>query len=356
MLLGTKIIEFEGLGPAPFAGRMLAELGADVLVIKNFNQMEKSLKNSVLNAGKKSVFLDLKDARDHSIALELLKKSDALIEGFRPGVMERLNLGPKDLKKANKRLIYGRMTGWGQTGPRSKQAGHDLNYIGLSGALHYASQAGDTPQTIPTLVGDIGGGSLYLIIGILAGLLKAQNTGEGTIVDAAIVDGSAHMMNLLMSMQDAGAIEMKRGLSLLDGSHVSRCYRCSDGKYISVQCLEPKFYKQFLKILSVDKNPLMQTQYDSSQWKMQTEFLGDIFQENPQSYWTDLFSDLDACVAPILTPEEAETDPHIKSREIWVRENGYLMASAAPRFDDKRPKILKSELIIDKKDIISDWT
>ena len=356
MLLGTKIIEFEGLGPAPFAGRMLAELGADVLVIKNFNQKEKSLKNSVLNAGKKSVFLDLKDARDHSIALELLKKSDALIEGFRPGVMERLNLGPKDLKKANKRLIYGRMTGWGQTGPRSKQAGHDLNYIGLSGALHYASQAGDTPQTIPTLVGDIGGGSLYLIIGILAGLLKAQNTGEGTIVDAAIVDGSAHMMNLLMSMQDVGAIEMKRGLSLLDGSHVSRCYRCSDGKYISVQCLEPKFYKQFLEILSVDRNPLMQTQYDSSQWKMQTEFLSDIFQEKPQSYWTDLFSDLDACVAPILTPEEAETDPHIKLREIWVRENGYLMASAAPRFDDKRPKILKSELTINKKDIISDWT
>ena len=356
MLLGTKIIEFEGLGPAPFAGRMLAELGADVLVIKNFNQKEKSLKNSVLNAGKKSVFLDLKDARDHSIALELLKKSDALIEGFRPGVMERLNLGPKDLKKANKRLIYGRMTGWGQTGPRSKQAGHDLNYIGLSGALHYASQAGDTPQTIPTLVGDIGGGSLYLIIGILAGLLKAQNTGEGTTVDAAIVDGSAHMMNLLMSMQDVGAIEMKRGLSLLDGSHVSRCYKCSDGKYISVQCLEPKFYKQFLEILSVDKNPLMQTQYDSSQWKMQTEFLSDIFQENPQCYWTDLFSDFDACVAPILTPEEAETDPHIKLREIWVRENGYLMASAAPRFDDKRPKILKSELTIDKKDIISDWT
>jgi Predicted acyl-CoA transferases/carnitine dehydratase len=178
LLLGTKIIEFEGLGPAPFAGRMLAELGADVLVIKNFNQREKSLKNSVLNAGKKSVFLNLKDARDHSIALELLKKSDALIEGFRPGVMERLNLGPKDLKKANKRLIYGRMTGWGQTGPRSKQAGHDLNYIGLSGALHYASQAGDIPQTIPTLVGDIGGGSLYLIIGILSGAIKSSKERE----------------------------------------------------------------------------------------------------------------------------------------------------------------------------------
>ena len=356
MLSGIKIIEFEGLGPAPFAGRFLAELGADVLVVKNFNQQEKSLKNSLLNAGKKSVFLDLKNPRDHSIALELIRNSDALVEGFRPGVMERLKLGPTDLKQENKKLIYGRMTGWGQTGPRSKQAGHDLNYIGLSGALHYASQAGDIPQTIPTMVGDIGGGALYLVIGILSGLYKAQKTGEGTVVDAAIVDGSAHMLNLLMSMQETSSIQMKRGLSLLDGSHLSRCYKCSDGKYISVQCLEPKFYNQFLEVLSVDKNPLMQTQYDSSQWKAQTEFLSNIFQEKAQAYWTDLFSDLDACVVPILNPEEAEFEPHIKSREIWVRESGYLMASAAPRFDDKTPKKLQSEITIDKKDIISSWT
>ena len=356
MLLGFKIIEFEGLGPAPFAGRMLAELGADVLVIKNLTQREKSLKNSVLNAGKKAVFLDLKNAGDHSIVLELIRKSDALIEGFRPGVMERLNLGPIDLKKENKKLIYGRMTGWGQSGPRSKQAGHDLNYIGLSGALHYASQAADIPQTIPTVVGDIGGGSLYLIIGILSGLLKAQKIGEGTVVDAAIVDGSAHMMNLLMSMQDTGSIEMKRGLSLLDGSHLSRCYRCSDGKFISVQCLEPKFYNQFLKALSVDKNPLMQTQYDKDKWKAQTEFLVNIFMEKPQSYWTKLFSSLDACVAPILDPEEAESDPHMKSRKIWARENGYLMASPAPRFDNNKPKTLQPEALVDKKDIVSTWT
>ena len=356
MLSGIKIIEFEGLGPAPFAGRFLAELGADVLVIKNSNQQEKSLKNSLLNAGKKSVFLDLKNSKDHSIALELIRNSDALVEGFRPGVMERLKLGPKNLKQENKKLIYGRMTGWGQTGPRSKQAGHDLNYIGLSGALHYASQAGDIPQTIPTMVGDIGGGALYLVIGILSGLFKAQKTGEGTVVDAAIVDGSAHMLNLLMSMQETSSIQMKRGLSLLDGSHLSRCYKCSDGKYISVQCLEPKFYNQFLEVLSVDKNPLMQTQYDSSHWEAQTEFLSNIFQEKAQAYWTDLFSDLDACVAPILNPEEAEFEPHIKSREIWLRENGYLMASAAPRFDDKTPKKLQSEITIDKKDIISSWT
>ena len=253
MLSGIKIIEFEGLGPAPFAGRFLAELGADVLVVKNFNQQEKSLKNSLLNAGKKSVFLDLKNPRDHSISLELIRNSDALIEGFRPGVMERLKLGPIDLKQENKKLIYGRMTGWGQTGPRSKQAGHDLNYIGLSGALHYASQAGDIPQTIPTMVGDIGGGALYLVIGILSGLYKEQKTVEGTVVDAAIVDGSAHMLNLLMSMQETSSIQMKRGLSLLDGSHLSRCYKCSDGKYISVQCLEPNFIINFWKFYRLIK-------------------------------------------------------------------------------------------------------
>ena len=198
MLLGVKIIEFEGLGPAPFAGRMLAELGADVLLIKNDSQKEKTPKNSLLNAGKKSVFLNLKDDNDYSIALELIKNSAAIIEGFRPGVMERLKLSPDDLKKINKKLIYGRMTGWGQSGPRSKQAGHDLNYIGLSGALHYASQAGNIPQTPPTLLGDIGGGALYLVIGILSGLLRVKETGEGSVVDAAIVDGSAHLMNLWM--------------------------------------------------------------------------------------------------------------------------------------------------------------
>ena len=157
-------------------------------------------------------------------------------------------------------------------------------------------------------------------------------------------------------MQDTGSIEMKRGLSLLYGSHLSRCYRCSDGKYISVQCLEPKFYNQFLKALLVDKNPLMQTQYDKDKWKAQTEFLVNIFMEKPQSYWTKLFSSLDACVAPILSPEEAESDPHIEAREIWVRENGYLMASAAPRFDNRKPNTLKPETILDKKDIVSNWT
>ena len=280
MLLGVKIIEFEGLGPAPFAGRMLAELGADVLVIKNDSQKEKTPKNSLLNAGKKSVFLNLKDDNDYSIALELIKNSAAIIEGFRPGVMERLKLSPDDLKKINKKLIYGRMTGWGQSGPRSKQAGHDLNYIGLSGALHYASQAGNIPQTPPTLLGDIGGGALYLVIGILSGLLRVKEKGEGSVVDAAIVDGSAHLMNLWMSMQETGSVEMTRGQSLLDGPHWSRCYICSDGKYISVQCLEPKFYSIFLETLGINKDPLFQSQHEKDQWRAQTDYLSKIFKKS----------------------------------------------------------------------------
>jgi alpha-methylacyl-CoA racemase len=356
MLMGVKIIEFEGLGPAPFAGRMLAELGADVLVIKNAGQKEKTPKNSLLNAGKKSVFLNLKDDNDYSIALDLIKNSAAIIEGFRPGVMERLKLAPDDLKKINKKVIYGRMTGWGQSGPRSKQAGHDLNYIGLSGALHYASQAGNIPQTPPTLLGDIGGGALYLVIGILSGLLRVKETGESSVVDAAIVDGSAHMMNLWMSMQETGSVEMKRGQSLLDGPHWSRCYICSDGKYMSVQCLEPKFYSIFLETLGINKDPLFQSQHEKDQWGAQTDYLCKIFKKKPQAYWINRFSDLDACVAPILDPKEAESDPHMKSRKIWARENGYLMASPAPRFDNNKAKTLQPETIIDKNDIVSIWT
>ena len=248
------------------------------------------------------------------------------------------------------------MTGWGQSGPRSKQAGHDLNYIGLSGALHYASPAGNVPQTPPTLLGDIGGGALYLVIGILSGLLRVKETGEGSVVDAAIVDGSAHMMNLWMSMQETGSVEMKRGKSLLDGPHWSRCYICSDGKYISVQCLEPKFYSIFLETLGIDNDPLLKTQHEKDQWGAQTVYLSKIFKKKPQAYWVNRFSDLDACVAPILDPEEAESDPHMKSRKIWARENGYLMASPAPRFDNNEPKTLQPETIIDKKDIVSNWT
>src|SRR6056297_1629652 len=256
MLQGTRVIEIEGLGPGPFAAMTLADLGAEVIVIhrpgaSNPVAGEKNL----LDRGKKSITLDLKHPDDLATARALIASADALIEGFRPGVMERLGLDPERCHADNPGLVYGRMTGWGQTGPKAQMAGHDLNYLATSGALWYASAPGDTPQTPATLLGDVGGGSMYLVAGILAGLLSATRTGKGAVVDAAIVDGSAHMMSLLMSMAPSGNLREARGESLLDGPHWSRVYTCACGGHISVQCLEPKFYAIFLDLMGLADDP-----------------------------------------------------------------------------------------------------
>ena len=231
MLSDVRIIEIEALGPAPFASMLLADLGADVITVhrKTASDVPGKGDNNLLDRGKRSIALDLKAPEDVAVLKALLRGADGLIEGFRPGVMERLGLGPDECLAVQPRLVYGRMTGWGQDGLKAREAGHDLNYIGISGALWYASPEGTAPFPPPTLVGDIGGGALYLVIGMLSALLKARATGQGTIVDAAIVDGSAHMMNLLMSLRAAGSFQTERGHSLLDGPHWSRAYRCSDG-------------------------------------------------------------------------------------------------------------------------------
>ncbi len=221
------------------------------------------------------------------------------------------------------------MTGWGQDGPHATQAGHDYNYIATSGAMWYASQPGQAPQTPATLVGDIGGGALYLVAGILAGLLNAQKTGKGTVVDAAIVDGSAHMMALLMSMAPSGNLVEPRGQSLLDGPHWSRVYQCADDQYLSVQCLEPKFYAAFLRILSLGDDPRFAVQFDPGKWAAQTSELKRLFASRPLQHWADLFEGSDACVAPVLAPEDAASDPHMSARKVW--HEGPLQP--APRFD-----------------------
>ena len=226
MLKGIRIVEIEGLGPTPFAGMMFADLGAEVTVIHRKDKSIFSNPKNILDRGKRSIELDLKDPKDLEIAKKIISRSDALIEGFRPGVMENFGLGPDDLNE-NPHLVYGRMTGWGQKGPKSKQSGHDLNYIGLSGALWYASHPDTPPFTPPALVGDVGGGALYLVIGVLSAILNAKASGRGSVVDAAIVDGSAHMMNLFMSLQSSGMISEERGKSLLDGPPWSRCYETS---------------------------------------------------------------------------------------------------------------------------------
>ncbi len=334
MLNGTRVVEIEGLGPGPFAAMLLADLGADVITVhRNDGTVAPGMpERSVLDRGKRSIALDLKDVEDLDTAKRLIATADALIEGFRPGVMEKLGLGPATCHALNSKLVYGRMTGWGQDSPLSQTAGHDLNYIALSGALWYASQPGTAPQTPATLVGDIGGGAMYLVTGILAGLLNAQRTGQGTVVDAAIYDGSAHMMNLLMSLRQTGNLSDTRGQSLLDGPHWSRTYTCADGLYISVQCLEPRFYTQFLRIMDLEQDQSFQQQFDPTLWPEQTRRLAALFLTKPRHHWADLFRETDACVAPVLSPDEAKTHPMNTARQTWQTVGGTLQAAAAPRF------------------------
>ncbi len=334
MLNGIRIIEVEGLGPGPFTAMLLADMGADVITIhrKGSAITPGMPERSLLDRGKRSIALDLKDPQELEIAKRLIATADALIEGFRPGVMEKLGLGPEDCHQINPKLVYGRMTGWGQQSPLSNTAGHDLNYIALSGALSYASPPGQPPLTPATLVGDIGGGALYLVAGLLAGLLNAQSTGKGTVVDAAIYDGSAHMMNLLMSLRQTGNLSETRGESLLDGPHWSRTYTCADGGFISVQCLEPKFYGCFLDILGLGDDAEFARQYDQAAWPGLTERLSKIFAEKPRDEWAALFQDTDACVAPVLSPQEALDHPMNTARQTWIDHDETRQAAAAPRF------------------------
>lgn len=336
MLNGIRVIEIEGLGPGPFAAMLLADLGADVITIhrKGGAITPGMPERSLLDRGKRSIALDLKDPQDLDAALHLIDTADALIEGFRPGVMEKLGLCPETCHARNPKLVYGRMTGWGQNSPLSGTAGHDLNYIALSGALWYASPPGDIPHTPATLVGDIGGGALYLVTGILAALINARTTGQGTVVDAAIYDGSAHMMNLLMSLGQTGNLSDTRGQSLLDGPHWSRCYACADGGYISVQCLEPKFYAIFLNLLGLSDDPPFQQQFNRQLWPELTQRLSQIFTQEPRDHWAKLFANTDACVAPVLSPSEASAHP-MNTRQTWQQADGNLQAAAAPRFSTR---------------------
>ena len=276
MLEGVRIVEIEGLGPGPFAGMLLADLGAEVIVIHR----------NLLDRGKKSVVLDLKDDGDRRRLKALVASADGLIEGFRPGVMERLGIGPEDLMPVNPRLVYGRVTGWGQHGPKATLAGHDFNYAALSGALWYASEAGDAPFAPPTLVGDIGGGALYLCVGMLAALLNAQRSGRGQVVDAAMVDGSAHMLNLLMAARSAGLMQPGRGRSVLDGAPWSRCYRCADGEWLSVQCLEPQFYAEFLGRLGVADDPGFARDFDPRSWPALKTKLAELIATKTRDEWS----------------------------------------------------------------------
>ena len=339
VLSGVRIVEIAGIGPGPFCGMLLADMDAEVILVERSGAKGGMLdlgKNTIVNRGKRSVALDLKDPQAIEAVLRLIDRADGLIEGMRPGVMERLGLGPEVCLQRNPRLVYGRMTGWGQTGPIAQAAGHDLNYIALSGALWYGGEPGRPPLAPPTLVGDLGGGALYLAMGLLAGILRARSTGQGQVVDAAIVDGSANMMNLLLSLHAAGQQPMERGKGLLDGPHWSGSYTCADGLFVSVQALEPQFNALLFTKLGLGENPEFQKPYDPRLWPLLRERLVALFASQPRQHWVDLLEGTDACFAPVLTPREAMNHPHMAARGVYAEHEGVLQAAPAPAF---RPRL-----------------
>jgi alpha-methylacyl-CoA racemase len=340
-LQGKRIIEFAGIGPGPFCGMLLADMGADVIVIDRKQEATQESvtdlqsKFVVVNRGKRSVALDLKQPGTVDVVLRLLQSADALIEGFRPGVMERLGLGPDTCLAANPRLVYGRMTGWGQTGPLAQAAGHDLNYIALSGALHFAGRA-DSPPTAPaTLVGDIGGGAMMLAVGMLAAMVNAQSTGKGQVVDAAVTDGSALATSLIHGLFAAGRWSQSRESNLLDGgSHWYDCYECADGHYVSVGALEPEFYALLLEKLGLDDDPDFATQYDPQRWPELKQRFAETFKTRSRDEWCKLLEGSDACFAPVLDFAEAHDHPHNRERNVFVTVSGVRQPAPAPRFSE----------------------
>jgi acetyl-CoA hydrolase len=334
-LAGLKVLEIAGIGPGPFCGMLFADLGADVVVVDRIEPGADAIdlgSVQIANRGKRSVTVDLKTPAGIETVLGLVEHCDALIEGMRPGVMERLGLGPDACLQRNPRLVYGRMTGWGQHGPLAYAAGHDLNYIALSGALWYSGQPGAAPLTPPSLVGDVGGGSMYLAVGLLAGIMSARTTGTGQVVDAAIVDGSAHMMSLLLALQASGQMSTQRGQSLLDGPHWYNTYRCADGAFISVGSLEPKFYRELREKLGLAADPAFDKPFNSQAWPQLREQFAALFGGRSRDEWCALLEGTDACFAPVLSPEEAADHPHMRARGVYTRDDGVLQASPAPRF------------------------
>ncbi len=333
-LSGIRVIEFAGLGPAPYAGMLLADLGADVLRIDRLGPSDLfPLPKSAVDRGRRSLLLDLKDEDAVDLVLRIAGKADVLVEGFRPGVMERLGLGPDIALARNPKLIYGRMTGWGQTGPLARTAGHDLTYLALTGALEAIGPADGPPVPPLNAIGDMGGGGAFLVIGILAALLERQRSGAGQVVDAAILDGTVSQLAIILGLKGGGSWSHPRGQNILDGgSPFYRTYRCLDGRYIAVGALEPKFFVTLVLGLGLDPAKLAPRQYDRAQWPaLHAEFEA-LFATKPRDAWACLFEATDACVAPVLDFDEAARHPHNVVRSTFMEAEGDLQPPPAPRF------------------------
>ena len=334
-LNGVTVVEVGGIGPGPFAAMLLADMGADVVRIERPTGMTAAQRDThqVLLRGRTQLQLDLKSAADTAELLELFERADVIIEGFRPGVMERLGLGPEEALKRNPRVVYGRMTGWGQRGPLADYAGHDINYIALSGALEPIVGEGGRPAIPLNLVGDFGGGGMLLAVGILAALAHVNRGGDGQIVDAAIVDGAALLLGMHFSMLHTGMWNGERGENLFDGGapHYG-VYQTADQKWLAVGAIEPQFYQQFIEGLGLSEQISTADQLLVSTWPQTRALIAGRVAELTRDEWVERFDGRDACVSPVLSPQEAALHPHNTSRGTFQVENGLLQPSPAPRF------------------------
>jgi alpha-methylacyl-CoA racemase len=332
-----------GIGPVPHAGMLLSDLGADLIRIDRRHAGPLGAwpepRFDILARGRRSIIVDLKKPKGVEVVLDLIASADALIEGYRPGVMEKLGLAPRKCMGRNPRLVYGRMTGWGQEGPLAEAAGHDINYISLSGALHAIGKTGGDPAIPLNLVGDFGGGSLYLALGVVSALLEASRSGKGQVVDAAMVDGAASLMSIFYSMDAVGALKEERGANLLDGgAHFYNVYETKDGGYVSVGAIEPQFYAELLDRLGMGDDDLP-SQFDQSSWSEMRERMAAVFRTRTRDQWCELLEGSDACFAPVVAVSEASDHRHMTARKTFVEVGGVKQPAPAPRFSRTRPQL-----------------
>ncbi|WP_324248597.1 CaiB/BaiF CoA transferase family protein [Actinomarinicola tropica] len=343
-LSGLKVVEVAGIGPGPFCAMMLADMGADVIRVDRAGAVRGGDPDAppadVLNRGRRSIGVDLKNPEGVETVLALVEQADALIEGFRPGVAERLGIGPDECRARNPKLVYGRMTGWGQSGPYAHTAGHDINYIALAGALEPIGRAGGAPVPPLNLVGDFGGGGLMLAFGVVCALLEAQRTGEGQVVDAAMVDGAAVLMTMFHAFTAMGIWNPERGTNMLDsGAHFYDVYETADGKYVSIGSIEPQFYAELLRLTGLTDEADFAAQQDRSRWPQLKERLTEVFRTKTRDEWCEIMEGTDVCFAPVLSIAEAPQHPHNVERGTFVEVAGITQPAPAPRFSRTEAEI-----------------
>ncbi|MET3845327.1 CaiB/BaiF CoA-transferase family protein [Bradyrhizobium sp. OAE829] len=360
-LNGFRVVEMGGIGPAPFAGALLGDLGADVLRIDRIAKpgVEPDLppRFDFYNRNKRSVALDLKQPQAVATVLDLVAGADALIEGFRPSVMERLGLGPDVCHGINPGLVYARMTGWGQEGPMAQEAGHDINYLALTGALHCLGDADRPPPPPLNLVADLGGGAMYLVVGLLAAAMEARQSGRGQTIDVAMIDGVTHLMSAFQAFRQQGSWTGRRADNIVDGgAPFYGSYATSDGKFIAVGAIEPQFYASLLKVMGIDGEPLPD-QNDRTAWPQMRKHFAQVFVTRPRDEWVAIAAGRDACLAPVLTIDEAPGHPQMQTREVYARFDGVQHPSPAPRFS-RTPSVLRTPTPApgrDSRQALADW-